>query len=128
MQKQSCDIILIADPSSDKTIVYLPLNDYAVLAAPDEVEEITARLARTCKTQRKIYRTPKNVDGIRSLMVLPNNKCNFHCSYCYSAGGRTNAEINPSILKAGLRYFLNPQRAKGERLSISVLGGGEPLL
>lgn len=128
MQKQSCEIILIADPSSDKTIVYLPLNDYAALAAPDEVEEITARLARTCKTQRKIYRTPKNVDGIRSLMVLPNNKCNFHCSYCYSAGGRTNAEINPSVLKAGLRYFLNPQRAKGERLSISVLGGGEPLL
>lgn len=75
-----------------------------------------------------MYKTPRTIDGMRSLMLLPNNKCNFHCSYCYSAKGRTNGEISPNILKAGLTYFLNPQRAKDERLSISVLGGGEPLL
>lgn len=130
MQKESCNIALLDDPSSDKTIVYLPLDDYAVLADKAEVPKILADLSqkRIDKPQRKIYWKPKDVEGLRSLMILPNNKCNFHCSYCYSANGRTNEEIDPAVLEAGLRYFLHPDRAKGERLSVSVLGGGEPLL
>lgn len=128
MLQQPCNIALLADPFSNKTIVYSPLNDYAVLAAENEVEQIMDKLEITSMPQRTVYWTSKEVENVRSLMILPNNKCNFHCSYCYSAKGRTNKEINPAVLAAGLRYFLNPDRAKGERLSISILGGGEPLL
>lgn len=138
------NISIIDDPRSDKKIVYLPLAGYAQLMTAAEVGKLSSRLhGRSDKTasasvetilerlycqDKKVYLTQHSVEELRSLMLLPNNKCNFKCSYCYSANGRTNEEISPRLLEAGLNYFLNPNRAKGERLSISVLGGGEPLL
>lgn len=138
------NISLLDDPRSDKKIIYLPFNDYSVLLRSEEVSKlqqclrynraessipnVQSILSKYAKPTREVFRTPHNVEGLKSLMLLPNNKCNFHCSYCYSANGRTNKEIDIKVLEAGLCYFLNPERAKGERLSISVLGGGEPLL
>lgn len=138
------NISIIDDPRSDKKIVYLPLSGYAQLMAATEVSELASHLhgcsesnastavdavmVRLHRRNKNVYFTQHTVDGLRSLMLLPNNKCNFKCSYCYSANGRTNEEISPRLLEAGLNYFLNSNRAKGERLSISVLGGGEPLL
>lgn len=138
------NISIIDDPRSDKKIVYLPLSGYAQLMAATEVSELTSHLhgcsesnastavdavmVRLHRRDKNVNLTQHTVEGLRSLMLLPNNKCNFKCSYCYSANGRTNEEISPRLLEAGLNYFLNSNRAKGERLSISVLGGGEPLL
>ena len=137
-------IAILDDPRSDKKIIYLPLADYAQLMNAGETGELVWRLhggqettasmaveavlSRLSERNKEIYLTPHAAEGLRSLMLLPNNKCNFKCSYCYSASGRTNEEISPKLLEAGLNYFLNPERAKGQRLSISVLGGGEPLL
>ena len=138
------NISLLDDPRSENKIVYLPFSDYAVLLKAEDVSELHQCLChnkinssipqvQTILTQhanpiRKVIPTSRNVEGLKSLMLLPNNKCNFHCSYCYSANGRTNKEININVLEASIRYFLNSERAKGERLSITVLGGGEPLL
>lgn len=138
------NISILDDPRSDKKIIYLPFSDYSVLLKTEEVSElqhclhynraessipnVQSVLSKYANPTREVFRIPHNVEGLKSLMLLPNNKCNFHCSYCYSANGRTNKEINIKVLEAGLCYFLNPERAKGERLSISVLGGGEPLL
>lgn len=138
------DISLLPKPNSKDIIVYLPFAQYAtvinivdifylesaILRPHDDypVPWLEDIITKVKKNTADLYKTPRTVDGMRSLMLLPNNKCNFQCSYCYSAKGRTNDEISPSVLKAGLTYFLSPQRATGERLTISVLGGGEPLL
>lgn len=136
------NISLLVNPNTKGIIVYLPFANYAEIVDSEDVFYLESALKNEGKDYPKLnnilknvtknkphfYKTPRTIDGMRSLMLLPNNKCNFHCSYCYSAKGRTNGEISPNILKAGLTYFLNPQRAKDERLSISVLGGGEPLL
>lgn len=62
------------------------------------------------------------------LSILPNFICNFSCSYCYSAKGRSNQAVDKSKLKAMLDYFIDPNRAKSKDLSIFISGGGEPLI
>lgn len=137
-------IAIVDDPRSEKRIVYLPFAGYAQKMTKAETEELTLRLcgeqttaasakvetilSKLSERKKEIFQTSHTAEGLRSLMLLPNNKCNFSCSYCYSASGRTNEEISPRLIEAGLNYFLNRERAKGQRLSISVLGGGEPLL
>lgn len=126
-----------------KWIIYLPLVGHATLLTLDEVEELKRvlfsssdsinpkiRIIQSWQNNKpvKVYYAPRSVNDLLNLMILPNNKCNFHCSYCYSAHGRSNTEISNKKLRDGIKYFLNPDRAKGERLTISVLGGGEPLL
>ena len=139
------NISIIPMQEEGKLIVYLPLYPYAEVIDIDELEQLSNALeyrelqtvssdkvkeilSRKDKQNVHIYNTSSDVEKLRSLMILPNNKCNFHCSYCYSAGGRTNEEIPLKVLNAGISYFLDESRAKGERLSVSVLGGGEPLL
>ena len=126
-----------------KWIIYLPLTGYVKLVSSDIVVELTKAvegkeyseaetvdeiLSHLDDTPKKIYYTSPDENGLLNMMILPNNKCNFKCSYCYSAHGRSGKEITFETLAAGLDYFLNPERAVGERLTISVLGGGEPLL
>ncbi|MBO7189926.1 MAG: radical SAM protein [Alistipes sp.] len=75
--------------------------------------------------QRKV-RTPKDYT---LLTVLPNNMCNFSCSYCYSAMGRNKDQLSPSILKKAIDYFFESKDDKFDRpLTISFMGGGEPML
>lgn len=61
-------------------------------------------------------------------MILPNNICNFKCTYCYSAQGRSGNAIDLNSLKTAINYFLNRRQPQGRRFTISILGGGEPLL
>ena len=138
------NIAILPTQNSSDVIVYLPFAQYATILDSDHFSVLESLISNPSDVRidhdlnylveklkantMRLYKTPRTIGGMRSLMLLPNNKCNFKCSYCYSAKGRTNSEISPSILKAGLLYFLNPQRAENERLSISVLGGGEPLL
>ena len=69
-------------------------------------------------------------DDYTLLTVLPNNRCNFACSYCYSAGSRNTAEIEPDVLRTAIDYFIDTKRTRPNRrrLTISFMGGGEPML
>lgn len=64
------------------------------------------------------------------LTVLPNNRCNFACSYCYSAGCRNTEEITPERLRRCIDFFIESKRSRPTRrkLTISFMGGGEPML
>ncbi len=62
------------------------------------------------------------------LSVLPNLTCNFSCSYCYSAKGRSKTVIEWGKVKAVLDYFIDEKRLEPQPLSIFISGGGEPLL
>lgn len=63
------------------------------------------------------------------LTVLPNNVCNFSCSYCYSATGRNGSYLSEMQLKAAIDFFINSKPNDFCRpLTISYMGGGEPML
>lgn len=131
--------------SDGRYLTYLPLSRYAriltqeqLICLLDSIENqkdknladsaVAEVLANLKPTQSNLYLTEHHVSGIRNMMILPNNVCNFNCTYCYSAEGRSNKTIDPDKLKTAISYFLDSNRVSGERLSISVLGGGEPLL
>lgn len=135
--------IFIRQMEDGQYLIYLPLSKYAriltqkqVQSLTDSVEKteqaedpaVTEVLANVRPTQSNVYLTEHSVSGIRNMMILPNNVCNFRCTYCYSAEGRSGKTIDFEKLKSAIRYFLDSNRAPGERLTISVLGGGEPLL
>ena len=63
------------------------------------------------------------------LTILPNNVCNFNCSYCYSAAGRNQSVIDIDKLFRAIDYFIDSKPDDFTRpLTISYMGGGEPLL
>lgn len=64
------------------------------------------------------------------LTVLPNNRCNFACSYCYSSGCRNMEELTFDKLKKCIDFFIESKRSRPSRrnLTISYMGGGEPML
>ncbi len=63
-----------------------------------------------------------------NLSILPNNICNFSCAYCYSAKGRSKQQLSLEDAKRTVDFFFNPQRNQSPRLTVSIFGGGEPLL
>ncbi len=64
------------------------------------------------------------------LTVLPNNRCNFNCSYCYSGGYRNTENMDFRKLKNCIDFFIESKRNRPSRrsLTISFMGGGEPML
>lgn len=69
-----------------------------------------------------------HVDQFLLMYVLPNYTCNFSCSYCFSAKGRSGKALDKAHLKDALDYFIDSKRVTSKRLAISYLGGGEPTL
>ena len=61
------------------------------------------------------------------LTVLPNQKCNMNCSYCYSSGGRSNTALSIEKLKITIDHFIE-NKEHNKPLSISFMGGGEPMM
>ena len=131
------------EEKSGMWIVYMPLVGYATLVSLPVVEDLCYAIAgleygnkatvdeilsHLDDERKKVYLTSSNEDGLLNMMILPNNRCNFHCNYCYSAYGRSGAEISKDKLFKAIDYFFAPSRAEGQRLTVSVLGGGEPLL
>lgn len=69
-----------------------------------------------------------NVNEFLLMYILPNYICNFSCSYCFSAKGRSNKVLKKEHLKAALDYFIDSNRIQSSQLAISYLGGGEPTI
>ncbi len=127
-------------------LLYSPFTDKALLVTEDYIEKVEAYLthadpdaepavvnaakALTDYEHRK-HPMPVNIDPLHynRMAILPNNVCNFRCSYCYSAHGRSGKVLSKEILKSALDNFINGERIPTDkRLAISILGGGEPLL
>lgn len=137
------NIFILPDADSGTNLIYMPFANYAAALSDKQVQELCNVLGGETEISsaavndvlqhrnnapRKIWHTSHRADDLLNLMILPNNRCNLHCTYCYSAHGRTNSEITIETLRCGLRHFLSPDRIAGKRVTISVLGGGEPLL
>ena len=62
------------------------------------------------------------------LYVLLNQRCNFSCTYCYSAHGRSNRELTFDQLKTMVDFFFSGECSPEKAKRIIFVGGGEPLL
>ena len=120
-------------------LVYAPLANVFFLALPKEIEQLKLTLKNeisTPVTQALLNSTPiakRNPYGVgyeyaSTLYLLLNEKCNFNCRYCYSAGGRSKDEITSDQMKIALDYFLNNNRHTYPDRTVMFVGGGEPML
>ncbi len=125
--------------SSACYLVYAPLANVFFLALPQEVENISKAIEngeRNSITDALLKkRDPGQLNpygygysAASTLYLLPNEKCNFHCKYCYSAKGRSKEEMSFEVMKKAIDYFMDPCRKASKVRNISFFGGGEPTL
>lgn len=142
MQSKKCSSRKIAEfvyeiNVGDETMVYAPVLRRANLVSrcvegvglDASVEELNARSRVLVeKNGADILRTATSPREIDNMVVLPNFKCNFGCSYCYAAKGRSNAEIDGETLGVAVDWFLDENRVPEKDLYVFIVGGGEPLM
>ena len=117
-------------------LVYAPLKNLFFLATPAQVDELERLLQ--LNTPNDLLKKLMDVDPWKSqevsvdtfctLHLLLNEKCNFHCKYCYSAEGRSSAELTMNQIRPMLDYFLSGQRQAVKDRTVMFMGGGEPML
>lgn len=124
---------------SDCYMVYAPLANVFFLALPKEIEAIVSSIERGIEndvtTALRNSVSLKDLGGndysyssISTLYLILNEKCNFNCKYCYSAGGRSKDEMSFEQMKISLDYFLSLERTAPLNRTIMFIGGGEPTL
>ncbi len=124
-------------------ILYSPLTEGIALVQKDDAVRIAAYCQNPAETDDKEIAdligemTPDRIPSphssgtlhdITKLSILPNLTCNFTCSYCYSAKGRSRTVIEWKKVKAVLDFFIDEKRIQPQPLSIFISGGGEPLM
>lgn len=120
-------------------LVYAPLSNQFFLSTPDEVEKLDKlalegnlsdpTLAKlTAHSESSAENVEVSTDTFCTLHLLLNEKCNFHCKYCYSASGRSNAELDMKKISRMLDFFLSKNRKAVKDRTIMFMGGGEPVL
>lgn len=131
----------------DLFIVYSPLAAKLVLADAAELKSmeeyvldpgsgdmISGKIRTTVddllQYERIIGYTPpeRSIHELTKLSILPNYSCNFSCSYCYAAAGRSPKVMDRENARAVIDFFIDPDRLRGRNLYIAILGGGEPFL
>lgn len=128
---------------NDLYILYAPVAGNMLIASAEEcsqIEEAISLSPQSSEMQEIVHQLTvgepaslrdskvNNVDEFLFMYVLPNYICNFSCSYCFSAKGRSNKALKKEHLKAALDYFIDSKRVESPRLAISYLGGGEPTI
>lgn len=121
-------------------VLYAPLSGYISLVDRDDEYAIRGHIERRellNKEQQEVVddmlfsnQLPLDYDITKTtkMSLIPNLICNFACSYCYSAKGRSSTILPWEKAKIALDYFINPDRIKPQHLSLFISGGGEPLL
>lgn len=125
---------------SDKYAIYSPLSHGLAVVGTDEAASFIQDFLKTGKvsdaeldsliTDRRlpVANYVENPEDVYAMTILPNNICNFSCSYCYAAKGHSHDQLDEETLRTALDFFINSERTPREHLYISFGGGGEPLL
>lgn len=125
---------IFAYPKEDGYMLYAPLSGIAAFVSENEMrhmetlacddrEDDTLNAFKDSDTEVFVTRNPYT---ITELTILLNQKCNFSCSYCYSADGREKTVLDDKLLRAALDFFVKADR--GKELQIVFSGGGDPML
>lgn len=137
--------VLDDNPSSEHHIIYAPLADSAFVAGNEDISGLAEAARRDGNADKSYIETFRDLTDVIpvaerqgqihseidfiNLSILPNNVCNFSCSYCYSAKGRSSARIDFEAVRTAIDYFFAlPRPVTPPLLTVSIFGGGEPLL
>lgn len=121
----------------DETVVYAPILKMSCLVDTSvedirctvPVHELSERSREVIENGEVCMLQPaKSVHDMDNMVILPNHKCNFSCSYCYAAKGRSDAEIDIEKLNVALDWFLDENRIPEKDLFVFIVGGGEPTM
>lgn len=131
----------IIGSTSKWRLLYSPFNGNMSLATEEEWNDLKHKLSRndSIDNDLSLLVNDQTIDEVRDLRIesvsdvvklsiLPTNKCNFACSYCYSREGRDTTQVPIDALNRALEFFIDPERTESRDLTISYLGGGEPML
>lgn len=118
---------------------YAPLKGVFTVLNAAEAEQLRTEIGKE-ETQNEFLQatrsraalpllpTPPTIEDIWELDILMNNVCNFRCSYCYSAAGRSNKRLRKEALHKAIDFVFAPERKNKLPLKINFSGGGEPLI
>lgn len=120
-------------------LIYAPLANIFFIARKHEIENIHKIITeqKDADITKAILNATtleqRNPDGCSynaasTLYLLLNEKCNFHCKYCFSASGRSNDEMTIEQIKTSLNFFLAKDRNASNSRVVMFVGGGEPTL
>lgn len=120
-------------------LVYSPLANVFFLSTADEVERLDKLIEDGDLEDKILYALLKqdafpeksaevSTETFCTLHLLLNERCNFKCKYCYSASGRSTAELSLDTVAPMLDYFLSPERKAVNNRTVMFMGGGEPSL
>lgn len=117
-------------PKGELYLVYAPLARKMLLVDDEDLHLVNGRLSelRVVGDTGRFFSKIQHVCDLQKLSVLPNHTCNFSCSYCYSAKGRGSTVLDQGKLLRALEFFFDSDRLTERNLTISFIGGGEPLL
>lgn len=116
-------MMLVNDDDLDRLAAAIESPD----SASDDAAEAVRELCDTTPVSERGNRV-RGVGDFINLSILPNNICNFSCSYCYSAKGRSSRRLELAQAKRIIDWFLSTERNASPKLSVSIFGGGEPLI
>lgn len=120
----------------DLKLLYAPLAGVCSLATLNEIDSLAQAIDSypRCEdkelveafisgsTEQAKANAVATANDFLQLYILPNFKCNFACSYCFSANGRATEEVKLEDLLATLDFFIDRNRIDSDALSISYLG------
>lgn len=128
--------------SDEYVLTYAPLADCGLILKNDDWEKVRKSIDENIKPDNELMEVVaglkdedmdklnnssiRSIDDFQNLSILPNNKCNFSCSFCYSAKGRAKDELTFVQAKIAIDRFI--RETSPQKLSLSILGGGEPLI
>ncbi len=115
----------LGEPDSDWSLVLSPDLCQMRIVAPRELSAAQETLTAEVGVLSEI----SPVEPCRQVSLLVNSRCNFHCTYCYAAQSRTDAELSAERVEPFLDQWMSSSVwSPGTELEISFSGGGEPLL
>ena len=130
-QLQELNLFLLNVPAKGYYVLYAPLADSMVVVTQSDIENLTSdtisELSQGVLPEFREGHISCSNDFL-NLSILPNNKCNFTCTYCYSAKGRSNEQLNLEQVIKIIDFFTDPTRNSAKRLHVTFFGGGEPLI
>lgn len=120
-------------------LVYSPLANLFFLSTPQEVARLENLAQKDHTEDATLMRllsqnafpeqnAEVSPDTFCTMHLLLNEKCNFKCKYCYSASGRSTAELTMEQVRPMVDYFLSKKRHAVKDRTIMFMGGGEPSL
>lgn len=124
-------------PEDSCSLVYEPLGNKGFFVDKKHAESISRQIRDGVSDKEfATFSSGANIKDFvcqpnspTTIQLLLNEKCNFSCSYCYSAKSRDPIEMPIEVLESAIKWLHNSASSSGnDNVALSFVGGGEPLL